>query len=567
MAMHECEAYWQGFLRRPKEQRRLREEQKHLQKETACCMVAQRSAKVAELERALLGCTPEQQNLLLPIFKSPGLLERLHDCLLAAERNPSAFSERMSSDQALAALIQEKAEEFRRDPQAFCRQEEQQQELHEEATRPLEAAELEYLKHRTWKDLPQEELAERMAKGEICPRNEWIPGISKGKRPLEGAALEEHLAFGERLLREGRAAFVAGDMEMAYMRFKQGVELLNWVEATDSQNQKRVEDMYSLFLKNTAQAALKLGKYQEAIRACTTVLQDLDEHDAKARYRRGKAYLLLGMTKSAKDDFMFILKSPYSTNEGVHAARLGLQELRRVLNTSAEDARKTLSRSISGCLFSRDRHREAQGPRLAPAEETEESENDSRLHTPLHAEAENADFRLPPSKASEHLFSNKQTNKYRHNSESYPIDEPISDQAITPDNETRARRCKEKKEEPPLSLETTQEILIDLLDAYTSEPVASKLKELRSLADFDYRRVVLRCRKYLPEVQRPILQRHGVGRDLESSNGRSNNDSHRYNMRLLEKSVSFWRFKDETIEELTRDCLKAVFGDVADIDV
>lgn len=100
-----------------------------------------------------------------------------------------------------------------------------------------------------------------------------------------------------------------------------------------------------------------------------------------------------------------------------------------------------------------------------------------------------------------------------------------------------------------------------------SEPVASKLKELRSLADFDYRRVVLRCRKYLPEVQRPILQRHGVGRDLESSNGRSNNDSHRYNMRLLEKSVSFWRFKDETIEELTRDCLKAVFGDVADIDV
>ena len=159
--MHECEAYWQGFLRRPKEQRRLREEQKHLQKETvsacichflsfildsqemrrdslhwiqwtievyvflslvldhqACCMVAQRSAKVAELERALLGCTPEQQNLLLPIFKSPGLLERLHDCLLAAERNPSAFSERMSSDQALAALIQEKAEEFRRDPQA-----------------------------------------------------------------------------------------------------------------------------------------------------------------------------------------------------------------------------------------------------------------------------------------------------------------------------------------------------------------------------------------------------------------------------------------------------------------
>lgn len=32
--MHECEAYWQDFLRRPKEQRQLREEQKNVQKET-----------------------------------------------------------------------------------------------------------------------------------------------------------------------------------------------------------------------------------------------------------------------------------------------------------------------------------------------------------------------------------------------------------------------------------------------------------------------------------------------------------------------------------------------------
>lgn len=33
MAMHESEAYWQDFLRRPKEQLALREQQKQLQKE------------------------------------------------------------------------------------------------------------------------------------------------------------------------------------------------------------------------------------------------------------------------------------------------------------------------------------------------------------------------------------------------------------------------------------------------------------------------------------------------------------------------------------------------------
>lgn len=59
---------------------------------------------------------------------------------------------------------------------AVKRQEQQLKEIHEEASRPLDAADLDYLKQRTWRDLPQAELAERMSKGEICPRDEWIPG-------------------------------------------------------------------------------------------------------------------------------------------------------------------------------------------------------------------------------------------------------------------------------------------------------------------------------------------------------------------------------------------------------
>lgn len=86
--------------------------------------------------------------------------------------------------------------------------------------------------------------------------------------------------------------------------------------------------------------------------------------------------------------------------------------------------------------------------------------------------------------------------------------------------------------------------------------MASQLNKLRSLADFDYRRVVIRARKFLPQVQGPILARHGL-----------NGESHRSNMRILERSVAFWRFQDAEIAELTRDCLEAIFGDVADIDV
>lgn len=97
-----------------------------------------------------------------------------------------------------------------------------------------------------------------------------VSGISKGKRPLDIQALEEHLVFGERLAREGREAYAVRDYDIAFMRFKQGVELLNWIKAKDPVRQRCVDDMYCMFLRNVAQAALKLEKYQEAIRKAMT---------------------------------------------------------------------------------------------------------------------------------------------------------------------------------------------------------------------------------------------------------------------------------------------------------
>lgn len=173
--------------------------------------------------------------------------------------------------------------------------------------------------------------------------------------------------------------------------------------------------------------------------ACTTVIQEIDEHDSKARYRRGKAYLLLGMTKSAKDDFMFILKSPYSTNEGVHAARLGLQELRSIVNKNEIEAKRTLHRGISGCLFSQGRNtsKETDNLNIAADRESEKYEEDKpqlQSHL-LHAADEHAEeFRLPPSKATEHTFNEKI--KQRNPKRLIYEDEDISDQATTPEAET-----------------------------------------------------------------------------------------------------------------------------------
>ena len=123
--------------------------------------------------------------------------------------------------------------------------------------------------------------------------------------------------------------------------------------------------------------------------ACTIIIQQLDEHDSKARYRRGRAYLLLGMAKCAKDDFLFILKSPYSTHDGVRAARQGLRELRRIVSQSELEAKRTVCKGLRGGLFSRGRPGEG--------DFTAEMDSDGEDQTSPQEE-ETDEFRLPPRK-------------------------------------------------------------------------------------------------------------------------------------------------------------------------
>lgn len=84
-------------------------------------MAALREAKVKEVEAALAGCTPDQQQLLRPILGAPGLLELLHDCLLRSDRDLNVFSRRIESEQPLASRILQKAAEYERDPEACTR--------------------------------------------------------------------------------------------------------------------------------------------------------------------------------------------------------------------------------------------------------------------------------------------------------------------------------------------------------------------------------------------------------------------------------------------------------------
>lgn len=98
------------------------------------------------------------------------------------------------------------------------------------------------------------------------------------------------------------------------------------------------------------------------------------------------------MAKCAKDDFVFILKSPYSTHEGVQAARLGLRALRTVVSRSEIEAKTTVRKGLSSGLFSKGRMTEAEAVHATFSADTESEGEEARG-------AEDADamgFRLPP---------------------------------------------------------------------------------------------------------------------------------------------------------------------------
>ncbi|PFH36990.1 TPR repeat-containing protein [Besnoitia besnoiti] len=591
MAMHESEAFWNEFFRRPGAQKAVQLEQRLIMKEAAADLKLRHEREKAEMTELLNSCSPDIRDLVQPMLGSSRVKRLLSAVRQRAADNDRSFEDELRSAATTLEKLEKLREEQEQSPAAFSAAEEYLDQVRVEAAKEIGPSDYETPTERTWRDIPQDELAERLCKGEICPREEWIPGLSKDKRPLDPESLDEHLKLGDRMLQDGREAYAAGDFDLASIRFTQGVQLLNWVKAARTEDQYRVDEMYLMHLRNQAQAALKLEKFQEAIRACTTIIQDIDEHDAKARYRRAQAYTMLGLIKCAKDDYVFILKSPYVDETAVKAARVALANLRRILNNYKLQTRKTVQRSVAVDVFTGDR----------TSHEATESDHDAfaRGYQTRSTEAQQgkeqwcvSEARPPANRTDGNIsglfdgahndrlssdddgscddgavFDDGHVKFSRKNKKKTWFDDTIETErpaiAGVPERPTgmeskQAGVCKHRKGNslPTLPLEDTKLLLEDLLDCYTKPETQTQLQEASRAADFDMRRFLIRVRKYLPEIQRHVFERHHLP-------GRNNKE----NLRIMEKSVAWWRSQDETVDELRRECWSAIFGDLVDIDV
>lgn len=60
---------------------------------------------------------------------------------------------------------------------------------------------------------------------------------------------------------------------------------------------------------------------------------------------------MLGLIKCAKDDYFFIIKSPYSDETAVKASRAALAEIRKIVNKYKTQTRETVIKSTAGDVF------------------------------------------------------------------------------------------------------------------------------------------------------------------------------------------------------------------------
>ncbi|KAH8741748.1 protein with 2 TPR domains [Cryptosporidium ryanae] len=347
-----------------------------------------------------------------------------------------------------------------------------------------------------WNKIPEEELGKRLRGGEVLHRDEWIPDKNNGRK-LSETELKSHMSFGEMIMEEGKKAYQSGDLELAYTRYTQGVELLSWVRGGDIDSENGRIDMYKRFLKNQSLLALKLGKYNDSIVSCNKVLQ-IDECDEKSLYRRGECYMMLGRYEEAKKDFRFICEFDYFSKEAKIQSRRKLVDMMKKSRLNNNLGRNIISK-IEGIML------------------------DNRKEADTKAQISLGNMKLNDSSS---------TCKPRSN-----------------DKEIEISR---KEKNPHLDLETTKDILEDLMFAYSSKEFEEELFRMRRLSDYDEKRLIRRVRKVLPNINEPIYEKYGL---------KPNEVGYERARKKVEESVAYWRQRNKDVSELSKEIYKYIMGD------
>ena len=166
---------------------------------------------------------------------------------------------------------------------------------------------------------------------------------------------EERAEKANKLKAEGTALFQKKDFVKAVMKYQDAANYSvgEGISGNDVPENERA--LYVSCWSNVAMCFLKTKDWSDCIHACNTVLEIDDEaKNIKALYRRGFAYMNMGMFAEAKED----LKAAYEVDNANKDVRKALATLKQKI----ADSKKKEKAAFGGFLGKVDMYNDKKGP-------------------------------------------------------------------------------------------------------------------------------------------------------------------------------------------------------------
>eukprot|EP00927_Polykrikos_kofoidii_P078359 TRINITY_DN75192_c0_g1_i1.p1 TRINITY_DN75192_c0_g1~~TRINITY_DN75192_c0_g1_i1.p1 ORF type:complete len:565 (-),score=132.18 TRINITY_DN75192_c0_g1_i1:187-1791(-) len=475
--------FWNRFLQRPEVRaaacRKLQYE--------SCAEAAQRS-KLDRIERKqrryelmdeLMNCSTKVKHVVSPMFRYKITQQYLWKVLCEARKDGILFGDMLRRPQVYQRLLALQAE-ITAGPYGVAGWQAEEE--------------------------VEEDLMDKMVVEADC-----VPGGVNGEAPDRKQVLDERdihgvLEFGQQIKQEGNEAFRNENWEGALTRYCQGDELLKNFRA-EPHLEKENQDLTTVHracLNNKANAALKMDHWQNALKASEDALR-IKQDDEKALFRKAQALEGLGRTSEALETLDEIEQIAEDMEErfkdtimdDVEERRAIIKDMEHGAATKYAHMLKVMGKKevFGGGRFLADGS--SPPPVLTAAEEQQlKRMKDKREY--LEAKAKYL--------ADRRREGGIVTAEQESSSDATPAAEP---RMPTP-NEPNALGYRPRAERSvTLTLAQAQQLLVELLEAYSTQGFQNKVHADARAAAFETPAFLRRLRKTALVVQQPLLQKWG----------------------------------------------------------
>lgn len=129
---------------------------------------------------------------------------------------------------------------------------------------------------------------------------------------------------------QGNAYFKCGDFDRARKKYKRALEFVEYDHGLTDEEKEKSKQIKIPVYNNLAQVCLNIGDFKEAIAQCNKCLE-IDSHNLKSLFRRGRAQSALDNWDEATSDFNLVLQlDPTNTDASreLHLVREKVKALR-----------------------------------------------------------------------------------------------------------------------------------------------------------------------------------------------------------------------------------------------